>query len=106
MSGIIERETMFRNLAGNPTAKRIAERALELEDEAEARLVKERTEAKPGQIVYDWLGFEWHAIPAQAQTLNMLVVDGLLVTGGLRGTLKSNTSTYYKLKDPGPCGSA
>lgn len=100
MASVAERELMFRNLAGNPTARRIAEKALELEDEAEARLAKERAEAKPGQTVYDWLGFEWHAIPAQAQTLNMLVVDGLLVTGGLRGTLKSNTSTYYKLRDP------
>ncbi len=100
MSSVIERETMFRNLAGNPTARRIAEKALELENEAEAKLVKQRAEAKPGQTVYDWLGFEWFDIPAPAQTLNQLVVDSLLVTGGLRGTLKSNTSTYYKLRDP------
>jgi Holliday junction DNA helicase RuvB len=100
MSDVIERETMFRNLAGNPTARRIAERALELEDEAEAEIEKKRAEAPPGQTVYPWLGFEWHQIPAQAQMLNTLVVDGLLVTGGVRGTLKTNTSTYYKLKDP------
>lgn len=100
MTSVIERELMFRNLAGNPTAKRIAEKALELEDEAEAKLAKEREEAKPGQTVYPWLGFEWHQVPAQGQVLNTLVVDGLLVTGGIRGTLKTNTSTYYKLKDP------
>ena len=100
MASVIEREMMFRNLAGNPTARRIAEKALELEDEAEALKEKERAEAKPGQMVYPWLGFEWFAIPAPVQTLNQLVVDSLLVTGGLRGTLKSNSSTYYKLKDP------
>jgi len=84
---------MFRNLAGNPTAKRIAEKALELEA---AEVAKEAAE-KPS---YPWMGFEWHAIPAQTQTLNMLVVEGLLVTGGPRGTFKSNSSQTYKLKDP------
>ncbi len=100
MASVAERELMFRNLAGNPTARRIAEKALDLEDEAEARLEKERAEAKPGLQVYPWLGFEWFAVPAPVQTLNQLVVDALLVTGGLRGTMKSNSSTYYKLKDP------
>jgi hypothetical protein len=28
------------------------------------------------------------------------VADGLLVTGGLRGTFKSKNSTTYKLRDP------
>ena len=86
---IADRELMFRNLAGNPTAKRIAERFLELEDEATGH---------PG--TYPWMGGEWHQIPAQTQVLNQLVVDGLLVTGGLRGTFKSNSATTYKLKDP------
>ena len=89
MNTVAERELMFRNLAGNPTAKRIAERFLELEDEATAH---------PG--TYPWMGGEWHQIPAQTQVLNQLVVDGLLVTGGPRGTFKSNSSTTYKLKDP------
>jgi Holliday junction DNA helicase RuvB len=100
VSSIVEREQMFRNLAGNPTARHIAEKALKLEDEAEAKLEKEHAEAKPGQTVYPWLGFEWFSIPAPTQTLNQLVIEELLVTGGLRNTLKSNNSTYYKLKDP------
>lgn len=89
MTNVVERELMFRNLAGNPTAKRIAQRFLDLEDEAIAH---------PG--AYPWMGGEWHEIPAQTQTLNMLVVEGLLVTGGPRGTFKSNSSQTYKLKDP------
>jgi Holliday junction DNA helicase RuvB len=100
MSTIAEREAMFRNLAGNPTAKHIAERALELEDTAEAETAQKRAAAVPGEQVWDWLGFEWHQIPAQTQTLNALVVDGLLVTGGPRGTFKSNNSQTFKLKDP------
>jgi hypothetical protein len=77
MSSLVERETMFRNLASNPTARRIAERLLALEDEAEASLVKKRAEAQAGQMVYPWMGAEWHEIPANTQTLNMLVVEDL-----------------------------
>ena len=93
MASVFERESMFRNLAGNPTARRIAEKALELEDEN----VKKDHET---HAQYPWMGFEWFDIPAQTQVLNMLVVDGLLVTGGPRGTFKSNSSQTYKLKDP------
>jgi Holliday junction DNA helicase RuvB len=93
MASVVEREKMFRNLAGNPTGRRIAERLLQLEDEA---MEKERT----GELKYPWMGAEWHEIPAQTQTLNMLVVEELLVTGGPRGTFKSNSSQTYKLKDP------
>lgn len=100
MASIIEREMMFRNLAGNPTARRIAERALQLEDDEETKR-REAPEQPPGALpTYPWMGFEWHAIPAQTQTLNMLVVEGLLVTAGPRGTFKSNSSQTYKLKDP------
>jgi Holliday junction DNA helicase RuvB len=100
MSSIVERELMFRNLAGNPTASRIAQRAIELEDEGLKEEEARRSAAGPGQTTYPWMGFEWHQVPAQTQTLNQLVVDGLLVTGGPRGTFKSNSSQTYKLKDP------
>lgn len=93
MSSVIERELMFRNLAGNPTAKRLALRALELEDEEEAKRAQQPD-------AYPWMGFEWFDIPLQTQTLNQFVVDGLLVTGGSRGTFKSRSSQTYKLKDP------
>jgi Holliday junction DNA helicase RuvB len=93
VENINEKEKMFRYLAGNPIARAVAEKALQLEDEA---IEKE----KNGELKYPWSGFEWHNIPAQTQTLNQLVVDGLLVTGGPRGTFKSNNSTTYKLKDP------
>lgn len=84
---------MFRSLAGNPTAKRMAEKPLELEDQHTAEdLAKSAT--------YPWMGAEWFDIPAPVQTLNMLVVEQLLVTGGPRGTFKSNSSQTYKLKDP------
>jgi len=93
MTSVIEREMMFRNLAGNHVARRVAERALQLEDEAEAKRAGEAD-------AYPWLGFEWFDVPAAGQVLNQFVVDGLLVTGGPRGTMKSRSSTYYKLKDP------
>lgn len=93
MTNVIEQEMIFRMVAGNPTAKRIAQRFLELEDEEEAKRVNDPS-------LYRWLGAEWHDIPAQPQVLNQLVVDGLLVTGGLRGTLKTNSSSTYKLKEP------
>ncbi len=93
MSNVIEQEIMFRNLAGNPTARRIAQRALELEEEGERKVVETKSQ-------YGWMGFEWFSIPAPVQTLNMLVIEGLLVTGGERDTFKSNSSTTYKLKDP------
>lgn len=90
---VFEKEMMFRNLAGNPTAKKVAERALQIEDEETAK-------EKSGERNYPWPGFEWFDVASPAQTLNQLVVDELLVTGGARGTFKSNSSTTYKLKDP------
>jgi len=90
---VAERELMFRNLAGNPSAKKIAERALQIEEEQEE---KRRQDPK----LYPWYGFEWYDVPAQPQVLNQLVVDDLLVTGGPRGTFKSNNTTSYKLKAP------
>ncbi len=94
MSNIGEKEMTFRMLAGNLGARRIAERFLQLEDEEEARKVR-------GESQYPWLGAEWFDVPAQAAVLNQLVVAGLLVTGGPRGTYRSRSSTTYKLKDPG-----
>jgi len=93
MVEVTEREIMFRTLAGNPTAKRIAERALQIEDEEEAK-------RRENPSLYPWSGFEWDAIPAQAQALNQLVIDELLVTGGPRGTYRSRSTTAYKLKEP------
>jgi Holliday junction DNA helicase RuvB len=93
MANDIEREDLIRYLTGNPVARRIAERALQLEMEAIEK-------GKSGELKYPWPGFEWHEVPAQTQTLNQLVVDGLLVTGGRRGTFKSNSSQTYKLINP------
>jgi len=93
MASIIEKERMFQYLSRNPAALKTAEKALQLEGEA-------KDKEKTGELKYPWMGFEWHEVPAQTQTLNQLVVDGLLVTGGVRGTFKSNSSTTYKLKDP------
>jgi len=93
MTNVIEREQIFRMLAGNPTARRVAERALELEDQEEAR-------RRENPDLYHYMGFEWTDIPAQTQVLNQLVIDELLVTGGPRGTYRSRSTTAYKLKDP------
>lgn len=93
MSTVIEREIMFRNLAGNPTARKVAVQALKLEDEEEAKRAGD-------EKAYPWMGFEWFEIPMAAQTLNQLVIDGLLVTGGSRGTFRSRSSQTYKLKEP------
>ena len=93
MSSVLDRELMFRNLAGNHVARRVAEQAIRLEDEQE-----EKRRGDPN--AYPWMGFEWFDIPAQTQALNQFVVDGLLVTGGPRGTFKSNSSQTYKLKEP------
>lgn len=93
MSEVLEREAMFRMLAGNPTARHLAERFLQLEDE---NVAKDKTT----NAQYPWLGAEWFHVQAATQTLNQFVVDGLLVTGGPRGTFKSNSSQTYKLKDP------
>lgn len=90
---VAERELMFRNLAGNPVARRVAERALQIEDEEEAR---RRADPK----LYPWSGFEWTDIPAQTAVLNQFVIDELLVTGGPRGTYRSRSTTAYKLKEP------
>ncbi len=98
MTDVIEREIMFRNLAGNPTAKKIAKKLLEIE---ETETIKRTGKPPAGQDKwYPWMGAEWFEIPAPAQTLNALVVDELLVTGGPRGTFKSNNSQTYKVKDP------
>ena len=93
MSTIVEREQMFRMLAGNQTARRIAERALELEEQEEEKRRQDTS-------LYHWLGAEWTDFPAQTQVLNQLVIEGLLVTGGPRGTYRSRSSTTYKVKDP------
>ena len=90
---IAEREMMFRNLAGNPVARHVAKRALQIEDEEEAKRV-----ANPE--LYGWMGFEWHAIPAQTAQLNQLAIDELLVTGGGRNTYRSRSTSTYKLKEP------
>ena len=90
---VAERELMFRNLAGNPVARRIANRALEIEDEEAAK------EAS-GERTYPWPGFEWPEIPAQTAALNQFVIDELLVTGGPRGTYRSRSTSTYKLKEP------
>ena len=55
---VADRELMFRNLAGNQMARHVAERALQIEDEEEAK-------RKETPDLYPWMGFEWHAIPAQ-----------------------------------------
>lgn len=93
MENNIEKETLFRTMAGNPVARNIAERALKLEDQ-------NIEEERQGKRQYPWAGFEWFHVQAAIQTLNQLVIEGLLVTGGPRGTYKSNSSTTYKLKDP------
>jgi len=93
MTNVVEREVMFRTLAGNPVARHVAERALQIEDEEEAKRLE-----KPE--LYPWMGFEWHAIPAQPAQLNQLAIDELLVTGGGRNTYRSRSTSTYKLKDP------
>ena len=90
---VAERELMFRNLAGNPVAKHVAERALQIEDEEEA---KRREDPE----LFPWMGFEWYAIPAQPLQLNQLAIDELLVTGGARNTYRSRSTSTYKLKEP------
>jgi len=90
---IAEREMMFRNLAGNPVARHVAERALAIEDEEEAK-------RRDNPELYEWMGFEWHAIPAQPAQLNQLAIDELLVTGGGRNTYRSRSTSTYKLKNP------
>lgn len=90
---VAERELMFRNLAGNPVARHVAERALKIEDEEEAKRA-----GNPD--MYPWSGFEWHAIPAQPAQLNQLAIDELLVTGGARNTYRSRSTSTFKLKEP------
>jgi len=90
---VAEREMLFRNLAGNPLARHVAERALQIEDEEEAK-------RKENPELYPWMGFEWHAIPAQPAQLNQLAIDELLVTGGGRNTYRSRSTSTYKLKEP------
>ena len=90
---VAEREMLFRNLAGNPVARHVAERALIIEDEEEAK-------RKENPDLYPWMGFEWHAIPAQPAQLNQLSIDELLVTGGGRNTYRSRSTSTYKLKQP------
>jgi len=93
MASVIEKEMLFRMLAGNPVARHVAERALQVEDEEEAR-------RREDPELYPWMGFEWHAIPAQPAQLNQLAIDELLVTGGGRNTYRSRSTSTYKLKDP------
>ncbi|KKM97584.1 hypothetical protein LCGC14_1166720, partial [marine sediment metagenome] len=90
---VADREMMFRNLAGNPVAKKVATRALALEDEETAKETS-------GERTYPWPGFEWTDIPAQTQILNQFVIDELLVTGGPRGTYRSRSTSTYKLREP------
>jgi len=90
---VADREMMFRNLAGNPVARHVAERALQIEDEEEAK-------RRENPSLYPWSGFEWHAIPAQPGQLNQLAIDELLVTGGGRNTYRSRSTSTYKLKEP------
>jgi len=90
---VAERELMFRNLASNPVARHVAERALQIEDEEEAK-------RRENPSLYPWSGFEWHAIPAQPAQLNQLAIDELLVTGGGRNTYRSRSTSTYKLKEP------
>ena len=92
MSSVAEREQLFRTLAG-PVAKKISERALQIEDEETAKEMS-------GERTYPWPGFEWTDIPAQTAALNQLVIDELLVTGGPRGTYRSRTTSTFKLRDP------
>lgn len=107
MSDVVEREKLFRSLSGNPPARQIAIRLLQLEDEKEAAYKKALAEYESVEIhasgvykPFPWSGAEWFDCQASTQTLNALVVDGLLVTGGARGTFKSNNSQTFKLKDP------
>jgi hypothetical protein len=93
MENIIEKENIGRLLTGNPVARNFAERALKLEDQV-------NEDERQGKREYPWPGFEWFHIQAATQTLNQLVIEGLLVTGGPRGTFKSNNSQTFKLKDP------
>jgi Holliday junction DNA helicase RuvB len=90
---VYAKEMMFRNLAGNPIARKVAERALHLEDQETAR-------EESGERTYPWPGFEWSDVATSMQQLNQLVIDELLVTGGPRGTFRSNSTTTFKLKDP------
>jgi len=93
MASVVDTEIMFRTLAGNPIARHVAARALQIEDEEEAKRIE-----KPD--LYPWMGFEWHAIPAQPAVLNQLAIDELLITGGGRNTYRSRSTSTYKLKDP------
>lgn len=102
MTDVAVREALFRMLAGNQVARAIAEHALALEDEEEGKRARSQVPQLGGgnQVLYPWMGFEWFHIPAQPAKLNQLVIDGLLVTGGPRGTYRSRSATTYKLKDP------
>ena len=93
MATVLEKEIMFRTLAGNPLARRVAERALAIEDEEGGKFER-------GEKQFEWMGFEWSDIPAQPALLNQLVIGDLLVTGGPRGTYRSRSTSTYKLKDP------
>lgn len=49
VASVVEKEIIFRHLAGNPTARRIAERMLELEDQ-------ETEKERSGESKYPWPG--------------------------------------------------
>lgn len=94
MSNVAEREALFRLLSGNPTARKVAEKALAIEDEEEPKV------RKIGDTIYPYSGWEWFTVQVATQTLNALVTEGMLVTGGARNTYRSNSSQTYKLSDP------
>lgn len=94
MSNVLEREATFRLLSGNPVARKVAEKALAIEDEEEPKV------RKIGDQKYPYSGWEWFNVGVPRQILNNLVCENLLVTGGPRNTYKSNSSQTFKLADP------
>ncbi|KKK56459.1 hypothetical protein LCGC14_3064320 [marine sediment metagenome] len=66
MTTIEQREKVYRMLASNPEIRRLAARALEVEDQGWL-----------DQPDY-YLGWEWHQIPMAAAKLRVLVEEGAL----------------------------
>ncbi|MCS7207055.1 MAG: DNA repair protein RadA [Dehalococcoidia bacterium] len=62
--------------------------------DAEAMRIARNALALEERTPRGWLGFEWYEVEARKETLEKLV--GTLV----EVTLKTNSSTYYRLKDP------
>lgn len=71
---------IFNAIRRKPEVKDILQKFLE---EEEGHAEEER-----------WLGLEWYEVPAPAAFLNNLVADGIL-----RITLKTHSSTHYRLAD-------